>query len=168
MTSPPKRAAKGRKHEPWTHFHDMHSGGGQKLDWGNIFIEGDEATARGIFTKRFGRDPDNVTCYCCGPDYSVTESRSLRLATAFSRGCRYLRTPRDATGRYVEPTDPAFRDHYYLEDGEEPPAGFQVDDSPRWNGYQTLGAYVKTSGVLVVRARKQKLRAASKPKRRTR
>lgn len=26
----------------WTHFMDMHSGGGQKLDWPHIFIEAPE------------------------------------------------------------------------------------------------------------------------------
>lgn len=57
----------------WTKFYDLHSGGGQKLDYSEFYIEADEPTARAIFEERFGRDPDNVTCSCCGSDYSVYE-----------------------------------------------------------------------------------------------
>ena len=67
----------------------MHSGGGQKLDWAEIFIEADEPTARKYFEKRFGRDADNVTCECCGQDYSVSEAEGLDQITAFGRGCGY-------------------------------------------------------------------------------
>jgi hypothetical protein len=53
----------------WTRFMDMHSGGDAKT--GDVFIEAPEAQARAIFTARFDRDPDHVTCTCCGRDYSV-------------------------------------------------------------------------------------------------
>lgn len=73
----------------WTEFWDMHSGGDRKLDWSKIYIQGDVATARRIFEEKFGRDPDNVTCSCCGPDYSVTESGSLEEATGYSRKAKH-------------------------------------------------------------------------------
>lgn len=57
----------------WTQFFDMSSGGSEKLDHDVIFIEADEAQAEFVFQERFGRDPHNVTCQCCGPDYSVHE-----------------------------------------------------------------------------------------------
>lgn len=67
----------------WTCFFDMHSGGGQKLDYNKIYIEGDEATARVEFKRRFGRNPDNVTCSCCGEDYDVCEYPTLEEARRF-------------------------------------------------------------------------------------
>lgn len=70
---------------PWTQFSDMHSGGGQKLQWGHVFIEAPEDEARKLFAEAFGRDPDNVTCACCGPDYAVYEDETLEGATLFHR-----------------------------------------------------------------------------------
>jgi hypothetical protein len=55
----------------WTHFFDMSSGGSEKLDWTHIYIEAPLDEARVIFYNRFGRNPDYVTCTCCGSDYSV-------------------------------------------------------------------------------------------------
>jgi hypothetical protein len=57
----------------FTRFYDMCSGGRQKLEHDVIFIEGDEASATARFMAVFGRDPHNVTCSCCGQDYSVWE-----------------------------------------------------------------------------------------------
>lgn len=71
----------------WTKFFDMHSGGGQKLDWSHIYIEAPEAEAVEIFKRRFGRDPNNVTCDCCGEDFAVYESDDLREASRYERGC---------------------------------------------------------------------------------
>lgn len=88
----------------WTHFWDMHSGGGQKLDWGHIYIEAPEAEARGTFEKLFGRDPNHVTCNCCGEDYSVSEEESLEQASAYQRHCAFDQ----ATGKYVEQGDPTY------------------------------------------------------------
>lgn len=69
------KLTKAQKAGPWTRFHDMHSGGGQKLDWGHIFIQAPREEAIEIFKKTFSRDPDHVTCDCCGPDYSISENR---------------------------------------------------------------------------------------------
>src|SRR5438093_12532542 len=88
----------------WTRFMDMHSGGGLKLTWAYIYIEAPEKEARSVFYSRFGRTADNVTCDCCGEDYSVDESETVEQVTAFERRCRYDATTR----RYVEETDPRY------------------------------------------------------------
>jgi hypothetical protein len=105
----------------WTHFHDMHSGGGAKVvlmpdgtfkdgesryketgqPKGHIFIEAPEDVARVVFYNRFGHSPDRVTCTCCGDDYSVSESDSLAQATGYNRRCRYD----EKTKRYIEEWD---------------------------------------------------------------
>ncbi len=69
----------------WTRFMDMHSGGNQKLDWAYIYIEAPEAAAREIFEGKFGRNPYNVTCDCCGEDYSISEDETLEQATKYNR-----------------------------------------------------------------------------------
>ncbi len=74
----------------WTQFHDMHSGGGNKTAWSHVFVEAAEDEARRIFEERTGRDPDNVTCDCCGADYSVTEAPTLEQATAYERNCLFV------------------------------------------------------------------------------
>jgi len=61
----------------WTHFGDMHSGGGTKEDWGHIFIEAPEEEARIIFYNRFGHNASRISCTCCGEDYSVSEKETL-------------------------------------------------------------------------------------------
>lgn len=73
----------------WTHFHDMHSGGKQKLEWAHIFIEADEEQAREFFEEAFGRDPDHVTCNCCGSDYSVSSEESLEQITGYERSAAF-------------------------------------------------------------------------------
>lgn len=109
----------------WTHFWDMHSGGGNKLwrhpdgsvddngsSWrrktediavGHVFIEAPEGEARAVFYNRFGRNPERVTCTCCGSDYSVSTEDDLAQLTAFHRDCafegdRYVEKP----NRYSE------------------------------------------------------------------
>lgn len=93
----------------WTKFLDMSSGGGEKLDWWSIWIEAPEAEARVIFYNLFDRDPDNVTCDCCGEDYSVTEYGTLENATAYERNCRWDKSRKC----YVEEPDPTIREPYY-------------------------------------------------------
>jgi hypothetical protein len=61
----------------WTHFYDMHSGGPKKLQWQHIFIQAPQEEAEIIFQNRFGRDPRNVTCECCGSDYSIHFEKTL-------------------------------------------------------------------------------------------
>lgn len=99
----------------WTEFMDMHSGGGQKLDWAYIFVEAPEDEARRVFAARFGRNPDNVTCDCCGSDYSVSEHDTLEQATAYNRQLRSVKGTFDHEKRewtypggkcYLEPNDP--------------------------------------------------------------
>ena len=68
-----KPKAKSTDASIWTRFMDMHSGGGAKLDYENILIHAPERRAREIFEEYFERDSNNVTCECCGEDYSVSE-----------------------------------------------------------------------------------------------
>lgn len=83
----------------WYQFWDMHSGGSQKIEGGpQIYIEADsEEEAVSIFENRFGRDPYNVTCNCCGSDYSISEAKDLVQATGYHRHCA-----NDSSGLYVE------------------------------------------------------------------
>jgi hypothetical protein len=105
----------------WTRFYDMNSGGGQKLDWGVIFIEAPVDEAEALFVERFGRDPQHVTCDCCGSDYSICEYNTLAEATAFERGCDWD----SAARRFIE---------------QCPPLG----------KYQTLDAYLQRADVCFV------------------
>lgn len=73
----------------WTTFNDMHSGGGRKLSHEFIIIEDTEEMAIKIFQERFDRHPLNVSCECCGEDYSIREYPTLEAATAYKRGCDY-------------------------------------------------------------------------------
>lgn len=60
----------------WTRFYDMCSGGDQKLQAEIIWVEAGEVEASEVFERVFQRDPFNVTCECCGADYSVSECES--------------------------------------------------------------------------------------------
>jgi len=136
----------------WTHFHDMHGGGSQKLEWGHIYIEAPQDEAEAVFYNRFGRNPHRVTCTCCGPDYSLDEWPNLKVATGHERNCRKLKTPKDEDGRYMNGL-PELRENYYLEPDEEPPEGFEVDD--RWLKYGDhipLEDYIQQDDVLVINA----------------
>lgn len=94
----------------WTHFWDMHSGGGQKLDWPHIFIEAPEEEAKIIFFNRFGRSPERVTCTCCGEDYSISSGEDIAQLTAYHRGCKWVRVKGEkGDGHYVEEPDPDYR-----------------------------------------------------------
>jgi hypothetical protein len=93
----------------YTQFMDMHSGGGLKLQWQYIYIESDsQEQGITIFENMFGRDPSNVTCYCCGKDYSVTFSEDIAQATAYERGCGYDNTAR----AWLEQPDSSPYRHY--------------------------------------------------------
>ena len=115
---------------PWTHFWDMHSGGGQKLPWAHIFIQADEDTARKMFAEAFGRDPDNETCSCCGDDYVIEENPSLSEATGYHRNLRYV-SPLSEGGwasATLEERREANRVGHYIEPGEPVPDGWHVHD----------------------------------------
>ena len=61
----------------FTLFYDMHSGGGQKESFSKLAVELPENEAVEWFKNKFGHDPFNITCNCCGCDYSVSESETL-------------------------------------------------------------------------------------------
>lgn len=107
----------------WTRFMDMHSGGSQKLDFSNLYIEAPEAVAKAVFFNRFGRSPDRVTCTCCGKDYSITEEETLELATAYERGCRYD----NKLDQYVEEGDPKRSYQTYVPLAEYIAAGIETN-----------------------------------------
>lgn len=73
-----------------TTFWDMHSGGGQKLDWSMIYIEAPREEAELVFQNRFDRNPNRVSCTCCGPDYSIQQHSSVEEAkkshSSYERG----------------------------------------------------------------------------------
>jgi hypothetical protein len=66
-----------------TIFHDISSGGGQKLEHRIILIQLPEREACEKFETLFNRDPNNVTCICCGSDYSISEFDSLEEALGY-------------------------------------------------------------------------------------
>lgn len=149
----------------WTHFWDMHSGGGLKEPQQHIYIEAPEAEARVIFYNRFGHNPDRVSCTCCGPDYSIEEEPDLAQLTGYHRNCSVLETPRNEEGRYEKPDDEWFNTHYYLDPEDEEEArrrGWTVrENSAREIGrrygsdygtYVSLEDYLLQDDVLVIRA----------------
>lgn len=110
----------------WTQFMDMHSGGGTKTDHSHIYIEADEEAATAEFKRRYGRDPHNVTCDCCGEDYSISTSATLEQETGYNRGCTY-----DVeTNKYVE---------RHNEEG--------------WLKYQPLEEFLKQDGLCFIYAK---------------
>ena len=136
----------------WTQFMDMHSGGGLKEEWSHIYIEAPEDEATAIFYNRFGHNPSRVSCTCCGDDYSISEHGDIKQLTGFDRGCRALDTPRDPeTGRFRN-DDPVIVAHLYLEDGENPPEGYEVVRMPPFRDYKTLDEYMASSRVLFIPA----------------
>lgn len=95
----------------WTRFHDMHSGGSGKLSHALIFIEAPIDEAKIIFQNRFDRNPERVTCTCCGPDYLISEASTLEQATAYERGCAFRETGRNKDGTWKDPGG-----GYYIEE----------------------------------------------------
>ena len=107
----------------WTHFYDMHSGGGQKEKWGHIYIEESQELAELIFFNRFGHNPNRVSCTCCGEDYSISHLESLEQLTGYHRGCVFDKK----AAQYIE-----------------------LDAEQSWNPYQTFEEYTKNENVLVI------------------
>jgi hypothetical protein len=62
--------------EKWTKFFDMSSGGEEKEDFAYLFVNLPINKAVKWFEKKFGHNPNNVTCPCCGKDYSIDEIES--------------------------------------------------------------------------------------------
>lgn len=124
----------------WTQFWDMLSGGGQKEQWANIYIEAPEPEAKVIFYNRFGHNPDRVTCTCCGEDYSLDESETLEQASAYHRNCAY-----DETG-YIEKQREDLRKSV-KGDWEK-----YLKENPSAR-YQTVEQYINNPDVLVIYAK---------------
>lgn len=72
-----------------TRFMDMHSGGKLKTPFTHIYVDAPLDKALDIFKDTFKRDPDNVTCKCCGEDFVYEEYSSLEEATAYDRECKW-------------------------------------------------------------------------------
>jgi hypothetical protein len=68
-----------------TRFMDMHSGGKLKTPFTHIYVDAPLDEALAIFKDTFQRDPNNVTCKCCGEDFVYEEYSSLEEATAYDR-----------------------------------------------------------------------------------
>lgn len=73
----------------WTRFMDMHSGGSCKIPpYEYIYIELPMDEAIRYFYGRFRRNPERVTCTCCGEDYSIKEEETLANLSGFERHCK--------------------------------------------------------------------------------
>ena len=67
----------------------MYSGGKSKIPpYVCIYIEASNKNeAISVFYSKFKRNPCNVTCTCCGPDYAISSDESFRELTAYTRNC---------------------------------------------------------------------------------
>ncbi len=72
-----------------TRFMDMHSGGKLKTPFTHIYVDAPLDKALGVFKETFKRDPNNITCKCCGEDFVYEEYESLEEASAYDRGCEW-------------------------------------------------------------------------------
>lgn len=67
-------------------FMDMSSGGLEKTAYSYIYIQAEtEQEASKIFEDRLGCNPYNITCDCCGQDFTIREDSTLEEATKFDR-----------------------------------------------------------------------------------
>lgn len=111
----------------WTQFWDMYSGGSTKEgNYDKIYIEAPEEEAKLIFYNRFGHDPEDIGCSCCGENYSIDEKETLEQLTGYHRNCKY-----DGE-KYVEEPDT-----YY--------------NSSKLKDYKTVEEYCKQDNVLVIK-----------------
>lgn len=138
----------------WTQFWDMHSGGDIKEEYQYIYIESEsEEQAKIIFYNRFGHSPNRVSCTCCGEDYAIESHKDIKQLTGYHRGCLSLSVPRDKNGLYMNDL-PEIQNGLYVENGEEPPAGFVISkismDLKQYQKYQTLEEYKKNDNVLFI------------------
>ncbi len=138
------------KKSKWTQFHDMHSGGGQKLKWARIYIEAPQSEAEIIFQNRLGRNPHRVTCSCCGEDYSLTEADSLEEASWYERGCRYGYV--NAKGKEVSERKAWIRGKG-IQKGCKPHVFEERRPESYAPEYKPVSEYIKQDDVLVIRAK---------------
>ncbi len=66
-----------KKDSTWTMFNDRYSGGSRKLDTKRVWIEAEEEQAITLFQEIFGLSPNNISCSCCGEDFSFDEREFL-------------------------------------------------------------------------------------------
>ncbi len=122
----------------WTLFWDMHSGGGTKEDpYESIYIEASEKEAVVIFYNRFGHNPERVSCTCCGEDYSISESKTFKQASAYHRGC-------------VSASSKNGKKWQYFEASENLPEGWKKSKYDSWDKYQTVAQYKRNKNVLTI------------------
>ena len=133
----------------WTHFWDMHSGGGTKHEYEHILIEAAKEEAKVIFYNRFGTNPDRVSCTCCGEDYSVSEG-TLASLTGYHRRLRRVEQKRAGNGRWL-PLPDGVPD--YLEPGDPEPNGFVVKSRAYGKDRElTLDEFLAREDVLAIYA----------------
>jgi len=70
----------------FTKFFDMSSGGREKEEYTTITVNLPEEEAVKWFEEKFGHHPYNVTCNCCGEDYSVSEAKELETLLKYTHG----------------------------------------------------------------------------------
>jgi hypothetical protein len=148
----------------FTHFWDMHSGGGQKEKWNHIYIEAGEEEAKIIFYNRFGHNPDRITCTCCGNDYSISEEETLEQATGFQRKCKFVY--KDKNGNIIPDKDAWIsgegitknvvwkgyieqRDDEAIKDMKNK---YPTNDWEEYYRYVPLIEYLAQDGILVIKA----------------
>jgi hypothetical protein len=140
-----------KQKKKWTRFMDMHSGGRTKVaPYEKIYIEAGEAEAKVIFYNRFGRNPDRVTCTCCGSDYSIDESETLADATGYDRGCAFAY--KNTKGKEV-PESEAWVSGKGIKKGYT--SGYVERACTKYSfakKYMTLAEYKKQPDVLIIHA----------------
>jgi hypothetical protein len=82
-----------------TRFIDMHSGGNLKTSYTHIYIDEPLGKAVQTFKDLFKRDPDNITCKCCGEDFIYEQYNSLEEATAYDRKCDWVEGKYNENGK---------------------------------------------------------------------
>lgn len=88
----------------WTQFMDMHSGGDIKEPpYNYIYIQASEEEAKVIFYNRFGHNPEDIACDCCGENYSISEGENIEQVTGYERGCEYVYI--SASGKEITTAD---------------------------------------------------------------
>lgn len=92
-----------------TRFMDMHSGGKLKTPFTHIYVDAPLDESLVIFKDTFKRDPNNVTCKCCGEDFVYDEYASLEDATAYDRKAEWD----DIKQRYNDETAEISLDEYF-------------------------------------------------------
>jgi len=92
-----------------TRFMDMHSGGKLKTPFTHIYVDAPLKKALEIFKDTFKRDPDNVTCKCCGEDFVYEQYDSLEEATAYDRNCKF---DKESTDYDLDTADISLEDYF--------------------------------------------------------